>query len=127
MASLAPVQPRHVGQRPARAAQSGEHGFTPLEQSIIRLAFVDRPWTARNQGPLRRLWNGLIGRGNPRLTAPRLEALRKMAVMARHFGRSVPDDVVRDFLSAGFTTEHFEQLLSNLQTLASPREQRRRS
>ena len=50
---------------PARIVQ--KPAFSALEWSIIRLAQIDRLWTIRPLGLLRRAWNWLSGRGNPAL------------------------------------------------------------
>ena len=39
--------------------------FSALEWSVIRLARVDRLWTIRAAGRLRRFLNWIAGRGNP--------------------------------------------------------------
>lgn len=88
--------------------------FTPLEWSVIRLARVDRLWTIRPAGPLRRFWNWWSGRGNPELANERLEALRKIAVLSWHFGFTVPGDDVTDFLSAGFSPDQYELLVRSV-------------
>jgi hypothetical protein len=89
-------------------------GFSPLEWSIIRLSRLDPLWTIRPLGPLRRLWNWLIGRGNPALSNERLEALRRISVLSWHFGFTVPGDDVADFLSAGFTPDQYELLVNSV-------------
>jgi hypothetical protein len=91
-----------------------EPDFSPLEWSIIRLSRVDALWTIRPMGPVRRLWNRLMSRGNPALANARLEALRRMAVLSRHFGFSVPGDDVADFLSAGFTPGQYELMVRSI-------------
>lgn len=97
---------------PAIAASAAE--FTPLEWSVIRLAQGDRLWTIRPAHRVRRLWNWLSGRGNPRLANERLEALRKIAVLSWHFGFTVAGDRVSDFLSAGFSPDHYEMLVNSV-------------
>jgi hypothetical protein len=94
--------------------------FSELEWSIIRLARVDALWTIRSQGSLRRLWNRFIGRGNPELANPRLEALRRISVLSWHFGFSVPGDDVADFLSAGFSAEQYEALVRSITVASRP-------
>lgn len=94
-------------------------GFTPLEWSVIRLARVDGLWTIRKAGTLRRMWNALLGRNNPELANGRLEALRRMAVLSWHYGFTVPGDDVAAFLSAGFSTDHYELLVSSIRKAVS--------
>ena len=96
--------------------------FSPLEWSVIRLARVDRLWTIRPLGRLRRFWNWLISRGNPQLANEHLEALRRMAVLSWNFGFTVPGDDVADFLSAGFTPDQYELMVSRINAaLSAPR------
>ena len=98
--------------------------FSPLEWSVIRLARIDRLWTIRASGRLRRFFNWLAGRGNPSLANPQLEALRRMAVLTWHYGFTVPSDDIAEFLSAGFSTDQYElmagRINSTLGTSAKP-------
>lgn len=111
------AHPLAHGTVPAAAVPSVD--FTPLEWSVIRLARVDRLWTIRKLGTLRRVWNTLLGRGNPALANERLEALRRMAVLSWHYGFTVPGDDVAGFLSAGFTTGQYEQLVASIRKAIS--------
>jgi len=108
---------------PAIAANSNERpNFSPLEWSIIRLARIDRLWTIRTAGRLRRFWNWFVGRGNPELANPKLEALRRMAVLTWHFGFTVPGEDVSEFISAGFSPDQYELMAGSIiAALSSPR------
>jgi hypothetical protein len=108
-----PVQPAAMlALSPGPAA---EPDFSPLEWSIIRLSRGDRLWTIRSPGPLRRVTNWLIGRStNPALANERLEALRRIAVLSWHYGFAVAGEDVADFLSAGFTLDQYELLVTNV-------------
>ena len=108
---------------PAIAANSNERpNFSPLEWSIIRLARIDRLWTIRTAGRLRRFWNWFVGRGNPELANPKLEALRRMAVLTWHFGFTVPGEDVSKFISAGFSPDQYELMAGSINAaLSSPR------
>ena len=66
---------RPVELLPLAATESVKPSFSPLEWSVIRLARIDRLWTIREGGRLRRLWNWLLARGNPSLANEKLEAL----------------------------------------------------
>jgi hypothetical protein len=116
MAYLARIEPfdsQPVAQLAFAAKPEPE--FSALEWSIIRFARNDSLSTIREPGPLRRLLNWLIGRtGNPRLASDRLEALRRIAVLSWNFGFSVPGEDVADFLSAGFTVDQYELLVSSV-------------
>jgi len=108
---------------PAIAANSNERpNFSPLEWSIIRLARIDRLWTIRTAGRLRRFWNWFVGRGNPELANPKLEALRRMAVLTWHFGFTIPGEDVSNFISAGFSPDQYELMAGSINAaLSSPR------
>ena len=108
---------------PAIAVNNNERpNFSPLEWSIIRLARIDRLWTIRTAGRLRRFWNWFVGRGNPELANPKLEALRRMAVLTWHFGFTVPGEDVSEFISAGFSPDQYELMAGSINAaLSSPR------
>ena len=96
--------------------------FSKLEWSVIRLARVDRLWTIRTAGRVRKFWNWLIGRGNPELANPRLEALRRMAVLTWHYGFTVPGRDIAEFLSAGFSPDQYELMAGCINsTISAPR------
>ena len=120
------AQPLALPMRPAPKADPVVErvGFSPLEWSIVRLARTDGLWTIRPLGPVRRLWNWLVGRGNPQLASERLEALRRIAVLSWHFGFTVPGDDVAEFLSAGFSADQYELLVASVRSAMTSREQR---
>ena len=96
--------------------------FSKLEWSVIRLARIDKLWTIRAAGRLRRFFNWLVGRGNPELANPRLEALRRMAVLTWHYGFTVPGEDVANFLSAGFSPDQYELMAGSINSaLSAPR------
>ena len=113
----AEVQPLAFTAAPARIVE--RPGFSALEWSIIRLAQIDRLWTIRPLGLLRRAWNWLSGRGNPALANERLEALRRISVLSWHFGYTIGGDDLADFLSAGFTTDQYELLVNSVRSAAA--------
>ena len=121
MAYLARIEPSDgdVIALPAMAAPVARSDFTPLEWSVIRLARIDRLWTLRTPGRVGRFWNWLIGRGNPELANPQLEALRKTAVLSWHYGFTVAGIAVADFLSAGFSLAQYELLVSSVSRAAT--------
>lgn len=94
---VANVDGAETGAAPAAEALS------PLEWSVVAIARTDPRRSVRAPGrmavKLRRLFNGL----NPMLGNPRLEALRRAAVLTWHDGDAVPAQEVRAFMDAGFT------------------------
>ena len=115
LARIEPLDGRPLALPAPLAAPARKPDFSPLEWSIIRLARVDGLSTLRSPGPLRRLFNWIIGRTrSPKLANERLEALRRISVLSWHFGFSVPGEDVADFLSAGFTPDQYELLVSTV-------------
>lgn len=90
-------------------------GFSALEWSVIAIARRDRMSTLREPGPIS-IAMGVVfgGQRDPRLADPRLEALRRMAVLTWHRGYVVPTSEVRAFVAAGFTIDQYETLVSSI-------------
>ncbi len=89
---------------PRIAAQNGSAPlFTPIERSVIELARLDALSSVRPRPVLARLarWFG-VGMANP-LANPRLEALRRFAILARWSHGNPPPREIEHFLAAGFT------------------------
>jgi hypothetical protein len=105
---------------PAMRAESvAKPEFSALEWSIIRLARIDGLSTIRAPNLLCRFYNWVIGRtGSPQLANPRLEGLRRIAVLSWQFGFTVPGQDVGDFLSAGFTPDQYELLVTSVRAAA---------
>lgn len=119
LARIEPLEARPLSLAAMTSGAAAEPEFSRLEWSIIRLARVDGLATIRAPGPIRRFYNWLIGRtGSPSLANERLEALRRISVLSWHFGFSVPGEDVADFLSAGFTTDQYELLVSSIRAAA---------
>ena len=118
MAYPARVQPQNaepIARMSVPANDTGKPDFSSLEWSVIRLARVDGLSTLRPAGRLRRFWKWLMGRsGSPQLANERLEALRRMAVLSWHYGFTVPGDDVADFVSAGFSPDQYELMVSSI-------------
>lgn len=125
MAYLARIEPQNsqpIALPAIAAPRPAKPEFSPLEWSVIRLASVDRLWTLRTAGRVRRFWNWLLGRGNPELANPKLEALRRIAVLTWHYGFTVPGEDVADFITAGFTADQYELMAGSINSaLSTPR------
>ena len=125
MAYLSRIEPHDaqpVALSAIAAANRPNAEFSNLEWSVIRLARIDKLWTIRAAGRLRRFFNWVVGRGNPELANPRLEALRRMAVLTWHYGFTVPSEDVANFLSAGFSPDQYELMAGSINSaLSAPR------
>ena len=91
-------------------------GFSALEWQVVAIAQRDRVSSLSQPGPLSVALGAVFGgkRANPRLADPRLEALRRMAVLAWHRGYALPPSEIRAFHDAGFTPEQYESLLASI-------------
>jgi hypothetical protein len=125
MAYLERIEPQNsqpIALPAIASSPSGKPDFSPLEWSVIRLARVDSLWTLRTAGRVRRFWNWLLGRGHPALANPKLEALRRIAVLTWHYGFTVPGEDVADFITAGFTSDQYELMAGSINSaLSAPR------
>ena len=83
--------------------------LSPLEWSVVALARRDSLSSLREPGRLSKALGAIFGnRKNPRLADGRLEALRRIAVLAWRNGYSIPSHELRAFLEAGFSEEQYE-------------------
>lgn len=90
-------------------------GFSGLEWSVIALARSDHLASLREPGRIATALGRLFGTsGSGRLANGRLEALRRIAVLAWHRGYSVPVSELRAFLGAGFSSEQYEMLQASV-------------
>lgn len=89
--------------------------LSPLEWSVVAIARGDRLSSLRHPGRLSMALGSVFGsRTNPRLADPKLEALRRLAVLSWHHGFQVPASAVKAFLAAGFTTDQYETMLASI-------------
>jgi hypothetical protein len=95
--------------------------FSALEWQVVALARRDRVSSLRRPGALSAAMGSVFGGRNPRLADPKLEALRRMAVLSWHRGYSVEPHEVRAFTQAGFTPEQYELLLDSIEAAQAGR------
>lgn len=89
--------------------------FTALEWSVVALAERDPLSTLRNPSRMAVALGNLFGdTRNPKLADPKLEALRRLAVLTWHHGYRVAESAVRAFVAAGFTLQHYELLAGSI-------------
>jgi hypothetical protein len=111
----------------ASAASANATGFSPLEWTVIMIARGDRPSSLREPGRTARWFMRIFGETmSRRLADPRLEALRRMAVLSWHHGYLVPAHELHDFIDAGFTEAQHELLGARVAALQNVRQPRQR-
>lgn len=104
-----PLRPAHF--TPAAPKADAPAGFSALEWSVVMLARHDRPSSLREPGRVQKFLGAIFGDGfNRRLADPKLEALRRMAVLTWHHSYSVPKSELHAFFAAGFNADHYELL-----------------
>jgi hypothetical protein len=97
-------------------------GLSALEWSVVALAQRDRMSSLSRPGRLSVALGTVFGsRRNPHLADPKLEALRRMAVLSWHRGFSVPAGELKAFLAAGFSSAQYETLVASISTARSRR------
>ena len=89
--------------------------LSPLEWSVValaqreRLSSIDTPSRITvAMGKLLGLWRA------SKLADPRLEALRRLAVIAWHRGYAIHSSEIHAFKAAGFTMAQYELLLASI-------------
>jgi hypothetical protein len=99
--------------------------FSALEWSVVALAERDKLSSLREPGRMAVALGSLFGgKRSTRLADPKLEALRRMAVMTWHHGYRVAQSTVRAFLAAGFTPDHYELLTGSIVAARAKRDRR---
>lgn len=107
--------PSTVFMAPKPTAPAATAQFTALEWSVVALAERDSLSTLRNPSRMAVALGNLFGdRRNPALADPKLEALRRLAVLTWHHGYRVAESAVRAFVATGFTLQHYELLAGSI-------------
>jgi hypothetical protein len=89
--------------------------LSALEWSVVALARRDRLSSLGQPGRLAKALATLFGlRVGSTLADGRLEALRRMAVLAWHKGYALPVSELRAFKAAGFTMDQYEVLQASI-------------
>ncbi|MDY7525740.1 hypothetical protein [Sphingomonas sp. 10B4] len=115
-----------VTSRSQTPATAGHAGFSALEWSVIALAQRDTLGSLTTPGRLARALGGVFGRGTAsRLADPKLEALRRAAVHARHRGFALPTAEIAHFHSVGFSEAQLETLITSVTGMRVGRTDRR--
>ncbi|MES2339179.1 MAG: hypothetical protein V4537_13880 [Pseudomonadota bacterium] len=83
----------------------------PLERQVVQLARADGRWSLRTHGRIDTLLRWVFGvKPVNRLADPRLEALRRFAVMARLRGDRLPPQETERLIAAGFVREAIDEI-----------------
>ncbi len=102
--------------------------LSALEWSVVALARNDRLGSLRTPGRIANAMGAVFGGiRDPRLADPRLEALRRIAVLSWHYGYTVPSHAVRHFLAAGFSPAQYELLVDSIDAGRRRRQQEQRA
>lgn len=90
--------------------------LSPLEWQVVAIAQRDRLSSLEAPGRWSRLLALLFGgdRASPRLADSKLEALRRIAVLAWHKGYALPKQEIAAFHASGYSLEHLELLLARV-------------
>ena len=89
--------------------------LTALEWSIVAMAEKDAISSLREPSRFVSALRSLFGVRRPnRLANDRLEALRRLAVYAWHHRWNVPDSELREFVSAGYSLDHYQLVQSSI-------------
>lgn len=98
-----------------RRTDDGGVNFNRREWTVIRMARNDRLSSLREESEFKEFLRLLFGFQRQRpLSDPRLEALRRIAVLSWHHGYNVAASEVRAFLSAGFSTDQYDAMLAHV-------------
>lgn len=104
-----------AGGPPPSAAAPAPARFSPLEWWVIAAAQRDRLASIGEPGVIARLLGSLFSSNDDgRHSDPRLEALRRMAVLAWHKSYVMPKSEICAFCEAGFSLDHYELLQASI-------------
>jgi len=90
--------------------------LTPLEWQVVAIAQRDRLSSLHAPSRWARFLAIFFGgdRASPRLADSKLEALRRIAVLAWHKGYALPKQEIAAFHASGYSLEHLELLLARV-------------
>lgn len=88
--------------------------LSALEWSVVAFAQRDSLASLREPGRLAAALGSLFGRRDQRVIDPRLESLRRIAVLAWHRGWQVPASELKAFVKAGFSLDQYELVQASI-------------
>ncbi len=100
---------------PARVEQETVSDFAAREWQVVKLARNDRLSSLREESEFVGFLRMVFGfeRKKP-LANPRLEALRRMAVLSWHHGYNVSSGEISDFFAAGYSIDQYDAMLAHI-------------
>ena len=99
--------------------------LSALEWSVVAMAERDGLSSIREPSRFITALSALFGIKRPnKLANEGLEALRRIAILAWHYGWDVPKSELRDFLAAGFSTDQFELIQNSIGQARAARRRR---
>ena len=99
--------------------------LSALEWSVVAMAERDGLSSIREPGRFVSALNALFGIKRPnRLANEGLEALRRIAILAWHYGWNVPKSELNEFLAAGFSPDQFELIQNSIGQARAARRRR---
>jgi hypothetical protein len=105
-----------------RGEVGGDGGtFSELEWTVVALSRKDRLSTLRDPERVSAVLASIFGpRYDPRLANPKLEALRRIAVLSWRYGIEVHGGEVQAFINAGYTPDQYELLVMSTKRSSRP-------
>ena len=109
----APSAPLFFGT--AAPAEPVTIAFSVLERTIIRLAREDGLSSLREESEFKEFLRLVFGFERKRpLSSPRLEALRRIAVLSWNRSYNIPTHEISAFLDAGYSPDHYDAVLAHI-------------
>jgi len=100
---------------PAEPVREAESGFNAREWLVIRLARDDSLSSLREESDFKQFLRKIFGYERKRpLSDPRLEALRRMAVLSWHHRYNVNATDIAEFLSKGYSIDQYDAMLAHM-------------
>jgi len=100
--------------------------LSPLEWLVVAVAERDSLASLRAPGRVATLFGALFGAArSPGFANPRLEALRRIAVMHWRRGNAVDPGEVSGFLAAGYSSAQHELVAASIRTARATKSDRR--
>lgn len=133
MASL-PLDANHIAsfsneRTPSIVGTAGPAArLSALEWSVVAMAERDGLSSIREPSRFTKALNAFFGMRRPnRLANDELETLRRIAILAWHYGWNVPKSELAAFLSAGFSTDQFELIQTSIGQARAAKARRRKT